>query len=615
MRARRRARVLPVLFLVGGLSLAVAFAASAGSKAVSPVPAPAFTGAQLSALSGNDWLGYNGNVLNQRHSSLSQINARNVKNLRVAWSQRLQLPGTKVRRGQAAAVFAEMTPVAFGGALYLPDGKNNVWALDGASGERLWINRPKLPKLLGIFSTSGTRGVAVGDGKIFMAAPPATLLAIDQQTGRRVWQKTTANPKIGHYYSNAPLYYDNKVITGSSGGDAGAPGFVTALNAKNGKELWRFQVIPQKPSDPGWGSWPTKRAYNGGGAMWNTPAVDPQLGLVYLVTGNPIPYSGIKRGPGKELFTDSILALDADTGKLRWYFQMVHHDIWDYDSTNAVILFNLRINGRMRQAIAHAGKTGYVYVFDRRTGKPIFGIPEVKVRQAPRSNTYPTQPIPVKGKFSKTCPDREQWAGKTAPDGKPYRIGCLFTPYDDTQWLVTAPNALGGANWPPSAYNPRTGFMYICSKDSEYTLKAVPAEDQKLQKLGDFFQVEGLFPEPGNPTVEYDGRLVAMNMRSNRVAWQQKWPGDLCYSGVLSTSGNLVFVGRNDGHLEAYHARTGRRLWRSPKLRGGVNAAPATYTVNGKQYVAVFAGGSGIAMFAGVKPFFGNRLYAFALPE
>jgi quinohemoprotein ethanol dehydrogenase len=294
---------------------------------------------------------------------------------------------------------------------------------------------------------------------------------------------------------------------------------------------------------------------------------------------------------------------------------MIHHDIWDYDSTNATILFDFPIRGQVRKAIAHAGKTGWVYLLDRRNGQPILGIREKKVDQLRRSNTYPTQPYPVGQPFSKVCPDWKYWKGRKGPDGRPVRIGCIFEPYDDRRFTITAPSALGGANWPPSAFSPRTGYMYICSKDSEFIIKSVPAEEQKLQALGDFGQIEGLLPGQGIPRRPIHGRLVAMNMRSNRIAWDVRWPNDMCYSGVLSTDGNVLFVGRNKGFLEAYHARTGRLLWRSPKLRAGVNAAPATYTANGKQYIAVFAGGNGIAsLLGGIKPFYGSSLYTFALP-
>lgn len=608
MKRRRGATTL----LCVAVALGVTVAATAGNGAV-PTPAPAFSAEELVAASGDNWLGYNGNVYNQRYSTLDEINAGNVRNLKVAWRTEMKPPGLKLKRGET--LFAEMTPIIHEGVLYMPDGKGNPWAIDGATGERIWANRLPTRKLVGLAAFGLlNRGMAIGDGKVYLSAPDASVSAYNQSTGRLLWRKQVANKLHGHAFTNALTYADGKLFTGSSGGDAGAPAFVVALDAKTGRQVWKFNVIPQKPSDPGWNSWPTKKAFNGGGAMWNQLSVDPELGLVYGVTGNPIPYSGILRGKGQELFTDAIIALDMRTGKLRWYHQMIHHDIWDYDSTNATVLFDITIKGQERKVVAHAGKTGWVYAYDRATGKPIHGITERKVRQSPRSNTYPTQPFVTGDNFVPQCPNRQKYAGAKGPDGKPWkRVGCIFEPYDDTGFTLTRPSALGGANWPPSAYSPDTGYMYICANNTMGVFKSVPAAKQKLTHLGDFGQLEGgptaAAPEPSS------GVFTAMNMRTNKIAWQVKFGArDMCYSGVAATAGNLVFLGRTGGYLEAYHARTGKRLWRSPKLKADVNAAPAIYTADGKQYVVVHAGGNGILALVGVKPRFGSSLYAFALP-
>jgi quinohemoprotein ethanol dehydrogenase len=598
---------LPVLLAVVALaSLPLGIVASAGNRAA-PVPSPAFTPSDLVASSGDDWLGWNGNIYNQRYSTLDQVNQSNVKQLKIAWSRKMVIPGVKAKVG-ALGVFAEQQPVTYQGTLYMPDTSGNTWAFDGSTGERIWTTRAKFPK--GLTPLLPSRGVAQGDGKVYIGLGDATMTAMNQSTGRVVWKTKVANWKAGYYFTNAPTYYRGMVISGISGGDSGARAFVTALNARTGKELWRFYVIPDKNGLGAW-TWPKKRAFLGGGAMWNTPTVDPQMGLVYVAVGNPIPYSGIIRGPGKELFTDSIIALNVRNGKLRWYYQTTHHDIWDYDATNPTVLFDL--NGK--KAIAQAGKTGWVYILNRSNGKPLLGIDEKKVEQLPDVHTYATQPYPKGDAFSKQCATPSAYAGKKAPGGKPYKVGCIYTPYDDKQFVAFAPSALGGANWPPSAYSPQTGYMYICSKDSEGPWRAIPEEDQKLKALGDFSQVEGLTPGGKIASVPSTGRIVAMNMRNNRIAWQVKWP-TICYSGITTTAGNVLFVGTNEGYLNAYNARTGKLIWRSTKLTGGVNAPPVVYTANGKQYVAVFAGGNGIAsIFGGTKPFYGSTFYAFALPS
>ena len=591
-------------------SLVAVIVAQSSNKAA-PVPAPAFSPADSVKNAGDDWIAANGDAHNQRYSTLTQIDASNVSKLKIAWRTQLVVPGLKAKQGPLG-VFAEASPVVYQGTLYMPDSNNNVWAIQGSNGERVWINRPKTPK--GFAALIPSRGVAIGDGRAYFANADATITALDQSTGRVVWKKKVADYKLGNYFTAAPQYFDGALITASSGGDSGGRGFVISLNAKTGHENWRFYVIPQKPGDPGDNTWPKKRAFLGGGAMWNTMTVDPDLGLTYVNVGNPIPYSGVIRGKGKEFFTDSILALDLKTGKLKWSFQTTHHDIWDMDATNPSILFEAKYNGVTHKGLAIAGKTGWVYLLDRATGKPLIGIPEKKVEQNSRSHTWPTQPYPIGDAFSNQCADPKLYAGKKAPDGKPYLVGCIYKPYDQRQFTAFAPAALGGANWPPSAYSPDTGYMYICSKDGAGSFKAVPPAQQKLKALGDFSQVEGLVPGKGvNPKTT--GRIVAMNLATNRIAWQKKW-GTMCYSGMMTTAGNLVFVGRNEGFLEAYNAKTGARLWRSPKLKAGVNAPPVTYTQNGKQYVAVFAGGNGIAsIFGGIKPFYGASLYAFALPS
>jgi quinohemoprotein ethanol dehydrogenase len=263
------------------------------------------------------------------------------------------------------------------------------------------------------------------------------------------------------------------------------------------------------------------------------------------------------------------------------------------------------------------GKTGWIYLLDRRNGKPILGIPERKVPQSRKQHTWPTQPIPVGQPFAAQCPNKQDWAKWKAPDKKPLKFGCLYTPYNEKQYTVFAPAALGGVDWPPSSFSSKTGYMYVCSKDSAAAWKALPeAQAGKLKPLGNFFQIEGLFVPPGSPALKSVGKVVAMNMRSNRRVWTVAFPeGDICYSGILSTAGGLVFVGRNNNTLQAYDDQTGKLLWTSPKLLASVAAPPMTYTVDGKQFVSVYAGGNGIsAGFGTAKVKFGSDLYTFAIP-
>jgi len=607
--------ILALLMLLLGSAVLAVVALSASATSTDITPIPAFSASQLTATPGDDWVTSRGDMWNRQYSSLDLINKDNVAQLKIAWHTRVAIP-TKGKPNFTGA-FTEAEPVVYQGTMYMPDTKGNVYAFDAVTGERLWFYKPKYPKGFAA-GLPTSRGVAIGDGKVFMAQTDGAIVGLDQATGRVAWKTVVANYKDGYYFTSPPTYFNGSLIAGTSGGDSGGNTKVVGLNAKTGKITWTFHVIPTG-NQVGANTWPKVRAYLGGGAVWAPLTIDPALGLVYIGVGNPVPYNGNLRGEGKELFTESVVALNYRTGKYRWHYQEVHHDIWDYDTAaNPLVLFDLKIKGKNRHALASMGKTGWVYILDRRTGKPILGIPEKKVPQEPSQHTWPTQPIPVGQPFAAQCPSKSLWAGYKAPDGKPYNLGCLFTPYADQHYTVFAPTALGGADWPPSSFSERTGYMYICSKDSSGAWKALPpAKKGTLKPLGNFFQIEGLFQQKGSPGTKALGKVVAMNMRTNRRVWSAAFtPGDMCYSGVMSTAGGLVFVGRNDGRLQAYDDQSGKLLWSSPKLLASVAAPPMTYTVDGKQYVAVYAGGNGIAAGSGstsVK--YGSDLYTFAVPS
>jgi PQQ-dependent dehydrogenase (methanol/ethanol family) len=604
---------LVALVLGGAIVAVVALKASASSHDITPIPA--FSAAELTAEPGSDWVTARGDIWNRQYSSLDLINKGNVSQLKVAWHTRVAIPTTG--KPKFAGSFAEAEPIVYGGTMYMPDTKGNVFAFDAVTGERLWFYKPKYPK--GFSSGLPTsRGVVIGDGKVYMAQTDGAVVGLDQSTGRVAWKTKVGNFKLGYFFTSPPTYYNGTLLIGTSGGDFGARCKVVALDAKTGKLKWTFYVIPVGKQF-GAKSWPKKRAYLGGGAVWAQLTVDPALNLVYVGVGNPVPYNGSQRGPGQELFTESVVALHISSGGYAWHYQTVHHDIWDYDTAaNPLVLFDLQMKGKLRHAVASIGKTGWVYILDRRTGKPILGINEKKVPQEPSQHTYPTQPVPVGDPFAAQCPDKKLWAHYKAPDGKPYNMGCIFTPYTDKHYTIFAPQPLGGADWPPSSYSTKTGYLYICSKDSSNSWKALPpVKPGTLKPLGNFFQIDGLFAPPHDPAKLSLGRVVAMNMRSNRRVWSVPFShGDLCYSGVMSTAGGLVFVGRSDRRLQAYDDQTGKLLWSSPKLLASVAAPPMTYTVNDKQYVAVYAGGNGIIQGAGTaKQKYGSDLYTFALPS
>jgi len=554
-------------------------------------PAPAFTPGQLQESAGADWLTVGGGLNDQRHSVLTQITSSNVSGLKLAWTGTFSLPKA------AALVPEEGAAIAYQGTLYIPDGLNAVQALDGMTGKTLWYYSPKndSPALL-----PAVRGLALGDGKVFEGQNDGNVVALNQLNGQPIWKTKVGDPTDGIQFTSAPVYYNGMVIEGASGGDWGGRSFALALDAKTGAELWRWYVAPS-PGQLGSGGWGINEWQRGGGAIWIYPSVDVGAGLIYLVTGNPVPWNG--RGPGNNLWTDSIIALHIDTGQLAWGFQTVHHDIWDYDVTNPPILFDLTYNGNVTPAMGVASKTGWVYLLNRITGKSILGVaekkaPQLKGKAAKYANLSKTQPYPVGEAFTAQCSNRKQWPGK-APDGKPYLVGCIFTPYaylkGQPSFLASAPGATGGVDWEPSAYDPATHFQYLCSVTTAgLPLGAIPNAEKTVipgvLSLGVNFGA----PSVNTPDVQ---QLIAMDMQTNKVAWKvtlpapasKKVPSAKC-SGVLSTPG-LLFTGRtNTSQLAAYDPVTGKNLWLSSKLKAPVGGPPVTYTgADGKQYVVVLA--------------------------
>src|SRR3954470_13868648 len=432
--------IVPVA--LAGVLVALAVASTTGAKSGAVAPAPPFTPQDLNLPAAGDWLTVGGGLQDQRLTTLTQVTPANVTSLHLAWTGTFNLPKA------AAAVPEEGAALAYKGTLYMPNGLNQVQAIDGATGKALWTYVPvnDAPALL-----PAVRGLALGDGKVFEGQNDGNVVAIDQQSGQPIWKTKVGDPTDGVQFTSAPVYYNHMVLEGASGGDWGGRSFAIGLDAKTGVELWRWYVAPA-PGELGSGTWGISEWQRGGGAIWISPAVDPVSGLLYLVTGNPIPWNG--RGPGKNLWTDSIVALHIDTGTFAWGFQTVHHDIWDYDVTNPPILFDLNYGGSpaVTPAVGVASKTGWVYLLNRVTGHPILGIPEKKVRQltgraAKYANLSKTQPYPVGQVFTNQCSTKKQWPGK-APDGKPYITGCIFTPYAYTKkgptFLASAPAAEGG---------------------------------------------------------------------------------------------------------------------------------------------------------------------------
>ena len=577
-------------------ALACSFVGLGTACSQEPATAPALTSERLAAWPTDGWLTNGGNIYNQRYSPLTAIDRANVAELKGVWRTRLGGSGV----GQKYS--GEAQPIVYQGVAYIVTGADDVFAIGIESGEILWTYEANLDQSIDVVCCGWTsRGVGLAEDRIFVGQLDANLVALDRATGEVLWKKQAENWEDGYSITSAPLYYDGLVITGFAGAERGIRGRVKAYSADDGALVWTFYTVPG-PGEFGHETWPQpgdpySEVYRyGGGSVWQTPAVDPELGLIYFATGNPGPdFAGYVR-PGDNLFTASMLALDVYTGEYRWHFQQVHHDIWDYDATSPVVLFDIEIDGETRRAIAEAGKTGWVYILDRTNGEPLVGIEERPVPQEPRQLTSPTQPYPVGDSFVHQFVD-------IVPQGYPPLVneGRIFTPF----WMdgtISAPGPFGGANWPPSAYDPGSGILYVCGNERAGFFRGGEMENDLPEMPGDRY-IGGFF---GNVPFPNHGILAAMDMRTNTIVWRQRWQ-DYCYGGVLATAGGLLFAGQGDGRLMALDSGSGAVLWEF-QTGAGMNAPVSAFEHDGEQYVIAYSAGS---LFAGSPR--GDSVWLFSL--
>jgi alcohol dehydrogenase (cytochrome c) len=475
----------------------------------------------------NDWLLHGRTYDNQRFSPLKQLTVDNVSSLSLV---------ALVQTGFTASF--ETTPIVANGVMYITtpvlDHKMKIMAVNAATGERLWDVTYNLGEFQ-VCCGPVNRGVALGYGRVYVVTLDNHLLSLDAVDGHTVWDTTIVSAREGYSETLAPQIYDGMVIVGSAGGEWALRGFVAAYDANTGQQRWRWMAT--EPSTYSGRSWET-----GGAMVWTTPAIDPQLGLLIFSTGNPNPdLDGAKR-LGDNLYSDSIVALDVHSGQLKWYYQEVKHDVWDYDAVSNVVLFDVHRNGETIPAAGEAGKVGWVFIVDRRTGELI----------------RKSDPYVMMSKNMFTTPTKEG--------------------------VDMLPGANGGAEWSPPAYSPQTHYLYIQAMDQLMRFTTKPATSGTgLIRLGSAFTNIA----PGSIQ---DGPFVALDVETGKIAWQYMTPQPLL-GGVLATAGNLVFMGEGNGWLDAFNASTGDRVWRY-NLGAGVNAPPITYQINGEQYIAVAAGGN-----------------------
>jgi PQQ-dependent dehydrogenase (methanol/ethanol family) len=518
----------------------------------------------------------NANYGNTMYSDLRSINRYNLSKLGGAWE--LHVDGGVVSGNQ------QSTPIVVDGVMYVQSASQKISAVDAKTGVIKWT-----------YAGGGTvgflRGVAVAQGKVFAALTGRRVVALDKATGVALWQVTLDNADFpGGTTPAAVVYYDGLIYVGTGGGDAAYRGRAYALNASDGSIAWTFWG-PAAPGTVGGDTWEGDTWKTGGAAPWLHPAVDPDLNIVYWTFGNPFPVTNGSTRGGDNLFANSIVAMDAHTGAYLWHFQTVKHDIWDYDNTTAPVLMELKVRGKTRKAVAVAGKTGYLYIFDRVTGEPLQGVQYKAVPQETRQKTSATQPIPGGDAFVPLCPNPS-----VEPTLRPvphYLVGCLFTPFWDKP-LTGAPGTAGGAVWSALSFSPRTGLLYFGAGliNAGWT-----NGDNGLSR---WFR----------PIGEYRaGKIVAMNPATNRIAWERHMDYSLSAgNGMLTTAGDVMFIGQPDGNLIGLDVYTGQELWKF-QTGAGIHTAPITYTVDGEQYVAVFAGGNSVPYASPA----GDNLWAFKI--
>lgn len=523
-----------------------------------------------------NWLTYGGNYGAWRHSQLAQINSQNVKKLVPVWS----FPTGELRGGLNA------TPLVADGIMYLVGPHNRVFAINAATGEKLWSYFYQLPKDFSVPYTPGTRGIALAYGMVYLGTLDNHLVAIDAKTGREVWDVEIQDVRqCGCNVTSAPLVVKDKVIVGGTGGETAHRGYLTAFDAKTGKLLWRFYTIPAK-GEPGSETWAEESWRYGGGPTWLTGSYDPELNLLYWGVGNPSSDFYGEGRRGDNLYTNSIVALDPDTGKLKWYFQEIPHDLYDFDSSYECVLVNARKDGVERKLLVHPNKGGFTWVVDRETGKFVSGYPFI---------------------------DTLTWMKGLDAAGKP--TGLLPVPPDKQTYVC--PSVCGGRSWNHSSFSPRTGLWYNVGWEFCGIIK--PEKLEVIEGQGLFGGGADIIPPKG---VKPYGHIDAYDPATG----ERKWRYDTKYanlSSLLTTAGDLLFAGDVEGNAFALDARSGEKLW-SFNTGGGISGSPVSYAVNGRQYVAVPSGMG--SLIGGVVPIIwpeakgrlpegASTLFVFALPE
>jgi alcohol dehydrogenase (cytochrome c) len=506
-----------------------------------------------------NWLTYSGSYMSQRYSTLDQITPANVADLELKW----------VFQAQSLQTF-EATPLVVDGIMYITQAPNDVVALDARSGRIFWTYHYPVAEKVMVCCGQVNRGLAILGDRLFMGTVDAHLVAVDARSGAPIWKTKVADNHLGYALTLAPLVVKDRVIVGVAGGEFGIRGFIAAYDAQTGREVWRFHIVPE-PGEPGHETWSGDSWMHGGGPAWVTGSYDPALNLTYWGTGNPGPDYNAGQRRGDNLYTDCVVALDVDTGELKWHFQFTPNDAYDYDAVQIPVLVDAQWNGAPRKLMYWANRNGFFYVLDRTNGKFLLGEPFVRVN----------------------------WASGLDPNGRP-----IQTPQPEGS--ETFPGVAGGTNWFSPSYSPRTGLFYLSAWENYRNV--FQPEAQEFQEGRSFVGGRGASPLPDIPNIPTlhrgpintwteelgTGAVLALDPGTGKERWRFEMH-DVTDSGVLTTASDLLFTGGREGYFHALDARSGRLLWKA-SLGGPISSGPVTYQVDGTQYVGI-ASGNGYFVF------------------
>ena len=492
-----------------------------------------------------NWLTYSGNYQGHRHSLLKQITRTNVGDLKPAWVYQIKVTHK-----------FETSPIVVDGIMYITEPPSNVTALDTRTGRPLWKYRRATPNDVRVCCGEVNRGVAILGDLLYLGTVDAHLIALDAKNGSLVWDTVVADYKTGHAITVAPLVVKNKVIVGNSGGEFGIRGFLDAYNAKTGDRAWRFWTVPGL-GESGHETWEGESWKTGAAPTWITGSYDPKLNLIYWGTGNPGPdWNGDER-EGDNLYSDCLLALDADTSKLEWYFQFTPHDVHDWDATAVPVLIEGRVNGQERKLVVMANRNTFYYVLDRETGEFLVGRPYTK----------------------------QTWAKGLDERGRPIRLSNTAPTVEGT---VVYPDLFGATNWLSPSYSPGDNLFYVAVREQG----GIYFKGEVDYKPGERFNGGGTRSIPGDDRY---GAVRALRPETGERVWEFRLNSP-SWAGVLSTAGGLVFCGTEEGDFFALDSSNGRLLWRF-QTGGRIIANPISYVSEGKQYIAISAG-QGLFVFA-----------------